>query len=164
MSYYNKLGRKLTDNKGLINTIKDVITIDNSYTQVGIKTQLENINFSVSRSKICKVRKQADIIRKSLKKESINCSFSRSRYASLFLSKRYRTFLLIDESGFNLHTSINYGYSDKNVDAVSFVPPNGGRNCFNERSFTGRPIVVFNNVRFHKSSEVLNFFDSRDIE
>ncbi|KAF0985291.1 hypothetical protein HZS_6499, partial [Henneguya salminicola] len=33
MSYYNKPGRKLTDNKGLINTIKDVITIDNSYTQ-----------------------------------------------------------------------------------------------------------------------------------
>ncbi|KAF0986697.1 hypothetical protein HZS_5211, partial [Henneguya salminicola] len=34
MSYYNKPGRKLTDNKGLINTIKDGITIDNSYTQV----------------------------------------------------------------------------------------------------------------------------------
>ncbi|KAF0991544.1 hypothetical protein HZS_1040 [Henneguya salminicola] len=78
MSYYNKSGRKLKDNKGLINTIKDVNTIDNSYTQVGIKTQLENINFSVSRSKICKVMKQTDITRKRLKKESINDSFSRS--------------------------------------------------------------------------------------
>ncbi|KAF0985579.1 hypothetical protein HZS_5298 [Henneguya salminicola] len=47
MSYYNKPGRKLTDNKGLINTIKAVIPMDNSFTQVGIKTQLENINFSV---------------------------------------------------------------------------------------------------------------------
>ncbi|KAF0985739.1 hypothetical protein HZS_4054 [Henneguya salminicola] len=78
MSYYNKPSKKLKDNKGLINTIKDVISIDNSYTQVGIKTRLKNINFSVSRSKICKVMKQADITRKCLKKESNNYSFSRS--------------------------------------------------------------------------------------
>ncbi|KAF0985318.1 hypothetical protein HZS_1611, partial [Henneguya salminicola] len=133
MFYYNKPGRKLTDNKGLINTIKDVITIDNSSTQVGIKTQLENMNFSVSRSKICKFMKQADITRKRLKKKaSITLSQdpqqTRSRYASLFLSKRGLTFLFLDESGFNLPTSINYGYSDKNVDAVSFVTPNRGRN------------------------------------
>ncbi|KAF0986164.1 hypothetical protein HZS_5387 [Henneguya salminicola] len=106
-------------------------------------------------------------------------------------------FLFLDESGFNLHTSINYGYSDKNVNAVSFVPPNRGRNVstccvisvtrlenfeviicpfnkerfltflfkyFNERTFAGRPIGVMDNVRFHKLREVLNFFDSRDIE
>ncbi|KAF0985498.1 hypothetical protein HZS_6115, partial [Henneguya salminicola] len=146
--------------------------------------------------------KQADITRKRLKtKASITLSQdhqqTRSPYASLFLSKRGRTFLFLDESEFNLHTSINYGYSDKNVDAVLFVPPNRGRNvstccvisatrlanfeviigpfnkerfltfllkCFNERTFTGRPIVVMDNVQFHKSREVLNFFDSRDIE
>ncbi|KAF0989097.1 LOW QUALITY PROTEIN: hypothetical protein HZS_701 [Henneguya salminicola] len=133
MPYYNKPGRKLTDNTELINSIKDGITIENSYTQVSIKTQLQNINFLVSRSKICKVMKQADITRKRLKKKvSITLSQdhqqTRSRYASLFLSKRGRTFLFLDESGFNLHTSINYAYSDKNVDAVSFVPPNRGRN------------------------------------
>ncbi|KAF0989586.1 hypothetical protein HZS_5777 [Henneguya salminicola] len=174
MPYYNKPGRKLTDNKGLINNIKDVITIDNSYTQIGIKIQVENINFSVSRSKICKVMKQADITLKRIKKKaSITLSQdhqqSRSRYASLFLSKRDRTFLFLDESGFNLHTSINYGYSDKNVDAVLFVPPNRGINvstccCFNERTFTGRPIVVMDNVRFYKSREVLNLLNSLDIE
>ncbi|KAF0985801.1 hypothetical protein HZS_2942, partial [Henneguya salminicola] len=93
MAYYNKPGRKLTDNKGLINAIKDVIPIDNSYTQVGIKTQLENINFLVSRSKICKVMKQTDITRKRLKnKASITLSQdhqqTRSRYACyLFLSR-----------------------------------------------------------------------------
>ncbi|KAF0985560.1 hypothetical protein HZS_3408 [Henneguya salminicola] len=106
MFYYNKPGRKL------INTIKDVIPIDNSYTQ---KQNLQSYEASRYNSK-------------TPKKESINYSFSRSRYASLFLSKRDRTFLFLDESGFNLHTSINYGYSDKNVDAVSFVPPNRGRN------------------------------------
>ncbi|KAF0985756.1 hypothetical protein HZS_5192, partial [Henneguya salminicola] len=202
MSYYNKSGRKLTDNRDLINSIKDVITIDNSYTQVGIKTQLENINFSISRSKNFKVMKQADITQKRLKKKaSITLSQdhqqTRSRYALLFLSKRGRTFLFLDASGFNLHTSINYGYSNKNIDAISFVPPNRGRNvstccvisatrlenfeviigpfnkerfqtfllkCFNERTFTGRPIVVNDNVRFHKSRKALNFFDSRDIE
>ncbi|KAF0985419.1 hypothetical protein HZS_6302, partial [Henneguya salminicola] len=104
MSYYNKPGRKLKDNKGLINTIKDVFLIDNSYTQVGIKTQLENINFSVSTSKICKVMKQADITRKRLKKKALitlsqDHQQTRSRYASLFLSKRDRTFLFLDESG-----------------------------------------------------------------
>ncbi|KAF0985392.1 hypothetical protein HZS_6739 [Henneguya salminicola] len=115
MFYYNKPGRKLKDNKGLIIPIKDVISIDNSYTQVGIKTQLENINFSVSRSKIDKVMKQADITRKRIKKKaSITLSQehhqTRLQYASLFLFKRDRTFLFLDESGFNLNTSINYGY------------------------------------------------------
>ncbi|KAF0985339.1 hypothetical protein HZS_6150, partial [Henneguya salminicola] len=145
--------------------------------------------------------KQADITRKRLKKKPSITLFrdhqqTRSRYASLFLSKRSRTFLFLDESGFNLYTSINSGYSDKNVDAVSFMPLNRGRNvstccvisatrlenfeviigpfnkerfrtfllkCFNERTFTGRPIGVRDNVRFHKLREVLNFFDSRDI-
>ncbi|KAF0987369.1 hypothetical protein HZS_8046 [Henneguya salminicola] len=104
--------RKLKDNKGLINTIKDVITIDDSYTQ---KKNLQSYEASRHNSK-------------TPKKETINYSFSRSRYASLFLSKPDRTFLFLDESGFNLHTSINYGYLDKNVDAVSFVSPNRGRN------------------------------------
>ncbi|KAF0985699.1 hypothetical protein HZS_4295 [Henneguya salminicola] len=77
--------------------------------------------------------KKADITRKRLKmKASITLSRNhqqtRSRYPSLFLSKRGRTFLFLNESGFNIYTSINYGYSDKNLDAVSFVPPNRGRN------------------------------------
>ncbi|KAF0989675.1 hypothetical protein HZS_7600 [Henneguya salminicola] len=69
--------------------------------------------------------KQVDITRKRLKKKaSITLSQdhqqTRLRYALLFLSKRDRTFLFLYESGFNLNTSINYGYSDKNVDAVSY--------------------------------------------
>ncbi|KAF0985502.1 hypothetical protein HZS_6432, partial [Henneguya salminicola] len=144
----------------------DVITIDNSYTQV--EYQL----FS-HRSKICKVMKQADITRKSLKKK-----------ASMTLSQDH-----------DMHRY--FFISGAIVDAVSFVPPNRGRNvstccvksatrlenfeviigpfnkerflkfllkCFNERTFTGRPIVVLDNVRFHKCREVFIFFDSRDIE
>ncbi|KAF0986163.1 LOW QUALITY PROTEIN: hypothetical protein HZS_5386 [Henneguya salminicola] len=75
MSYYNKPGRKLTDNKGLINTIKDVITIDNSYTQVSNKTQLENINFSKQNLKSYQASRHKS---KTPKKERINYSFSRS--------------------------------------------------------------------------------------
>jgi transposase len=36
--------------------------------------------------------------------------------------------LYLDESGFNLHTTSNYGYSPKNVPAKLVVPANRGRN------------------------------------
>ncbi|KAF0986355.1 LOW QUALITY PROTEIN: hypothetical protein HZS_708 [Henneguya salminicola] len=81
ISYYNKPGRKLTDNKELINNIKDLVS----------NTQPGNINFSVSRSKICKVMKQADITRKRLKKKaSTTRSQDHDMHGYFFLSGAVR--------------------------------------------------------------------------
>ena len=44
------------------------------------------------------------------------------------LGKINRRILFLDESGFNLHTSINYGYSPKNQDAFLFQPASKGKN------------------------------------
>ncbi|KAF0987246.1 hypothetical protein HZS_5762 [Henneguya salminicola] len=163
MSYYNKSGRKRTDNKGLINTIKDVITIDNSYTQVGIKTQ----------SKICKVRKQAGITRKRLKKKaSIALSQDHDMHRYFFLSGTVRFCFMMNQDSIFTHR-LTMDTQTRMVDAVSLEnfeviigPFNEERfltflpKCFNERTFTVRPIVVMDNVRFHKFREVLNFYDS----
>ncbi len=44
------------------------------------------------------------------------------------LSKISRRILFLDESGFNLHTSTNYGYSGVNEDAFMFQPASKGQN------------------------------------
>ena len=49
-------------------------------------------------------------------------------YARNFLKLRSKEILFLDETGFNLHTSNNYGYSEKGVSPVLFVPPSKGQN------------------------------------
>ncbi len=49
-------------------------------------------------------------------------------YARAFVKLRNREIVFLDETGFNLHTSVNYGYSELGLSPVSYVPPSKGQN------------------------------------
>ena len=49
-------------------------------------------------------------------------------FSSNILGKLSKRILFLDESGFNLHTSNDYGYSPVAENAVLYQPASGGRN------------------------------------
>ena len=77
--------------------------------------------------------KAAGLIRKRLKKRSnVRLTDKNKEQRQIFcfeiLGLRTRQIYFLDESGFNLHTSINYGYSLANEEAILHQSASRGRN------------------------------------
>ncbi|KAF7686015.1 Histone-lysine N-methyltransferase SETMAR [Cucumispora dikerogammari] len=58
-----------------------------------------------------------------------------------------RNILFLDESGFNLHTSSNYGYAEVNQDSVSYQPNSRGKNI------SLCAVISINGLEHHKLIE-----------
>ena len=128
-----KVGRKKYEKEELQNKICEIIQADCTLTQKGIKGKFQETGVFASQSKISKVLVKAEITRKRLRKKSVKITspeviMQRKVYAREMHSVRNSRILFLDETGFNLHTKNNYGYSPKNVNAVCMVPANRGRN------------------------------------
>lgn len=128
-----KAGRKNKDYSGIKQLILGYITEDNSLTQVGIQTKLEESGHLISKSKICILMKELCLGRKRLKKicEKVldeEHEVKVRRYAFEMVRRRDMNFLFLDESGFNLHTSINYGYALPGTSPVKYQPASPGQN------------------------------------
>ena len=127
---YKKAGRKKKDKESLHIEIRSIMGNDNSLTIVGCK---DKITQNLSVSQICREIKSAGLTRKRLKKKSkvrlanVNIELKQTFCASI-LGMTTCPILFLDESGFNLHTSINYGYSPIDQDAVLYQPSSKGRN------------------------------------
>lgn len=113
--------------------LSEIVQNDNSLTQNGMieKLALENIN--TSQSSVSKSLKRLNIKRKrlKLKPEVIiqpNHIESRKAYARIVRPIPDSKLLFLDESGFNLHTTLNYGYSPVGIEAIRMVPANRQRN------------------------------------
>jgi transposase len=66
--------------------------------------------------------------------------------------------IFLDESGFNLHTSNNYGYSPKNIDAVRLMPVNRGKNVSLISILTNTGIKAFRLLEGSFNSDLFSDF------
>lgn len=131
---YGKSGRPTTQHPDLVNKVKNIINEDQSLTQKGIQTKFEEkFGFTLNQTSVCRLLKEAGLTRKRLKRKAavVNTNNHREKmreYARAFVGYRNREVLFLDETGFNLHTSKNYGYSQIGVSPVTYVPPSKGQN------------------------------------
>ena len=127
---YSKPGRKKKDKTGLYSEIIKCFGNDNSLTQVGLR---EVLSVDRSLAQISRDVKAANLKRKRLKKRPMarlteSNKTKRVEFASKMNLYGNRNILFLDESGFNLHTSINYGYASPNHDPVLYQPNSKGKN------------------------------------
>ena len=127
---YKKAGRKPIEKSGRISNILNIFGSDNSLT---IRGCIEKLDLNISKSQVARDMIQAGLTRKRLKKKScalLDESHEQKRmlFCTDVLGMRSRRILFLDESGFNLHTSANYGYSQINQDAVIYQPKSKGQN------------------------------------
>lgn len=128
---YKRAGRNKGNRDSLHAEIRTVFGNNNSFTQVGCRELLQNS--SISLATMCRAVKEANLTRKRLKRRanivlSEEHKATRQVFCSRILGSRSRQILFLDESGFNLHTSINYGYSPVGQDAFIYQPRSRGKN------------------------------------
>ncbi|KAG0422375.1 hypothetical protein DMUE_6217, partial [Dictyocoela muelleri] len=127
---YKISGRKKKNKESLHTEIRSIIGNDNSLTLLGC---IEKLSTNISISQLSREIKSAGLSRKRIKKRSNilltpNNNAQRQNFCSVMLGKMSRCILFLDESGFNLHTSTNYGYSCVNEDAFLYQPASKGQN------------------------------------
>ncbi|KAF7684940.1 hypothetical protein CDIK_4311 [Cucumispora dikerogammari] len=117
----------------LQNTITTLVAQDNALNQRGISESMGLIGTTLSQSAVSRKLKAYQLTRKKLtlvpaKRNSpriIELRFNYAREISLYQTSQL---VFLDETGFNLHTSSNYGYFFVNTKAFRTVPANRGIN------------------------------------
>jgi len=123
-----KTGRPVNELSDYSTNILEIVQNDPLIIQRGIKKQLEDLNVSISQPTISRNLKKLEITRKRTKKvyqkvtepRIIN---ERKTYAIKYRKIQNSRMLFIDETGFNLHTIRNYGYSPINTPVNVMVKP-----------------------------------------
>jgi len=128
-----KAGRKPSSNVVAEDRIREILCQDNTLTQNGVKEKLLTEGIKLSQSRICKLIKKIKFSRKRLKRVSdrvlsIDVIEERYNFCVRVNALANTDLMYLDETGFNLHSTNNYGYSPANVDAIRHVPANRGRN------------------------------------
>ena len=143
----NKIGQGLSDND-IAKTRKDkkvheetevksrlesILNENNSLTQKGMCQSLKMYNMNRSQGAISNTLKKMGITRKRLRKIPVERNSERiiglrQAYARKLQHYALNHLVYLDETGFNLHTSTNYGYSHKNTKAVAMFRANRGVN------------------------------------
>ena len=127
---FKKAGRKMKNKDSLHTKIRDIMGNDNSLTLRDCKEKLEN---EISIAQFSKEIKKAGLSRKRIKKRS-NVVLNhrnidqRQAFCSAMSEKISKRVVFLDESGYNLHTSTNYGYLPVSQDAVLYQQASRGRN------------------------------------
>ncbi len=115
---YGSSGRPKKQHPDLVNKVKNIVNEDQSLTQRGIQTKFEeNFGFTPNQTSICRLLKEGGVTRKRLKKKAAVIDTVEHRekmkdYARTFVEYRTREILFLDETGFNLHTSVNYVFTN----------------------------------------------------
>jgi len=114
-------------------SLTQVVQDDPTLTQKGMQLKLNESGIKFSIPKICRTLKHLSISRKRIKKRSsknITAELQNQRkiYARHMRLYSNSRIVFLDESGFNLHAGIHYGYSPINTDAYQIVPASRGRN------------------------------------
>jgi len=153
-----KPGRKPSNNNLLNDKIRKILSSDNSLTQSGIQEKLKQDNIHITQARISQIISNIQFSRKRLKrvsekvitKDMIN---ERYHYSVRINSLTNENILYLDESGFNLHATNNYGYSPINVDAIRHVPANKGRNV--------SLLALISKTKFEKWQIINGAYDSQ---
>jgi len=128
-----KKGPKIKPNTEIKSQIMSMLSEDNSLTQAAIKDGLAEAGVVRSQGFISTTLKQMEMTRKRLVKVPIERNSPRvldlrRTYALELQHYALEKLIYLDETGFNLHTSTNYGYSPKNSKAYIMTPANKGIN------------------------------------
>ena len=118
-----KKGPKFKENNVIKNQIMFCLSQVSSYCQTEIVENLKTTGIVCSYSFVSRILNKMNITRKILTKNPIerNCKRildSRQSYARDVINYSSEQFLYLDETGFNLHTQINYGYSLKKYNII----------------------------------------------
>ena len=116
---------------------------DSSLTQKAIQTKLESDGYILSQSKVSKLIKSMGYTRKRLtcipeERNSDRVLEMRRHYAISLMPVLEESIVFLDETGFNFHTSRNYGYSPVNQKAFKIVPGNKRRNYSVQAAISNR--------------------------
>ena len=127
---YKKSGRNTKDKSELYTEIRSIMGNDNSLNLKGCQKKLTR---RVSLPQLLRDFKASRLTRKRIKKKaSVLLTQSNMEQRLLFSSnisgKLSKEYLFLDESGFNLHTSNNYGYFPVAEDAALYQPASRDRN------------------------------------
>ena len=128
-----KKGRKTKTNFDITNQITSIVRLDNSLTQNGILETLGRVGIVKSQSSISKLLKKASLTRKRLSLIPEERNSERILDARIFFAREIEQvninkLVYLDETGFNMHSSSKYGYSERNTKAFITVPANKGIN------------------------------------
>jgi transposase len=120
--------------------IEDILQADSSLTRkgnlfnliLGISDKLSDAA-KVTEDRVGKLLCKMGFTRKILTKipierNSANVIEQRKAYCEMIDSLPDKKILFLDETGFNLHTSNNWGYSPKGQPAIASIPASRGRN------------------------------------
>lgn len=115
------------------NLISNFLLVDNSLNINNLKYLLLQEGINCSKSKISKILKCMNYSRKRLVKvpierNSLNVLNLREQYCRDIINISDNSLIFLDESGFDLHTNKNYGYSPKNIPAFITIPANKHKN------------------------------------
>jgi len=126
-------GRKANVETEVKSRLEDILNEDNSLTQKGMCETLATYNIIRSQGAISSTLKKMEITRKRLtnipvERNSERVIGLRQAYARELINYSLNHLVYLDETGFNLHTSTNYGYSHKNMKAFAMFPANKGVN------------------------------------
>ncbi|KAF7685362.1 hypothetical protein CDIK_3889 [Cucumispora dikerogammari] len=124
-----KKGRKSKINTGVISQITAIVQLDNSINQNVIALELLESGVDRSQSFISRTLKKMNYLRKKLslvpaERNSPRFIDLRQTYCNNLMNIFVEWLVFLDETGFNLHTLVNYGYSPVNTKAYSVVRAN----------------------------------------
>ncbi|KAF7690711.1 hypothetical protein CDIK_2710 [Cucumispora dikerogammari] len=128
-----KKGRPLKDSAAIKSLLAAELLKDNSITQRGMVDKLTLAGFRVSQPDVSKILRDMGYSRKRLsvvpnERNSPRTMDLRQVYAREVQNFSLTKLVYLDETGFNLHTAQNYGYSPINSKAYVTVPANRGQN------------------------------------
>ena len=128
-----KAGRTPSSDTVVEDRIREILCQDNTLTQKDIKEKMLNEGITISQPRICQLIKKINFSRKRLKRVfnhviSNDVIEERYNFCVRMNALPNNELLYMDETGFNLHSNNNYGYSLVNVDAIRHVPANRVRN------------------------------------
>ena len=146
--YNQKKGRKKNHDPIVDNLLLSIVNEDNSLNQTGISDAMRISGKSISQPTVSKKLKMLNITRKRLIRVPLEKNLDRVinlryQYAREMENIDLSNIVYMDETGFNLHTMSNYGYSAVNTKAYAAVPGNRGINISLLCSISLRGVVGY---------------------
>ncbi|KAF7685949.1 hypothetical protein CDIK_3302 [Cucumispora dikerogammari] len=126
-------GRKSRVNTEVISQITAIVQPDNSINQNGIALELLESGVDRSQPFISRTLKKMNYSRKRLslvpaERNTLRLLDLRQTYCNNLMNIFVERLVFLNETGFDLHTSVNYGYSPVNTKAYSAVRANRDTN------------------------------------
>jgi len=125
-----KKGRPFVEDTATLVAMQQIVQEDSLLVQKGILMKLEEQGISMSQATCSRKLKKVEITRKRVKRvyekvTDMKVIHERKAFAMKYRNVPDSTLVYLDETGINLHSMENYGYSPKNTPVNVLVKPRG---------------------------------------